>query len=50
MNAARRLITGLRRGYSLAELEVAADRALMLGHAFDDANAESARFRAIPLQ
>ena len=31
MNAARRLITGLRRGYSLAELEVAADRAMKDG-------------------
>ena len=31
MNAARRLIGGLRRGYSLAELEVAADRAMRDG-------------------
>ena len=31
MNAARRLITGLRRGYSLGELEVAADRAMKDG-------------------
>ena len=31
MNAARRLIAGLRRGYSLAELEVAADRAMKDG-------------------
>ena len=31
MSAARRLITGLRRGYSLAELEVAADRAMKDG-------------------
>ena len=31
MNAARRLIGGLRRGYSLAELEVAADRAMKDG-------------------
>ena len=31
MNAACRLIGGLRRGYSLAELEVAADRAMKDG-------------------